>query len=138
VELREKDSEENGDDKHIQEDHERLSMEPRAFQVAVDDGNMDVEVDPEEVTVEFEGKKTFQDVKGEEKYSIGEEETNKGERSFAFNFSHEETRHSMEENKVRESPGAMEDKPMSGEVEIKHVPKIVREAVSRFKEKAEK
>jgi len=137
VKLRETNVEPSGDDKHVQEDHEELTVEPRENEDAVDDGNMDVEVDPEEVKVEFEEKKTFQDVKDEEKCSIGEEETNKGERSFAFNFSHEETRHSMEERKGRESQGARENKPMSGDLEKKNVPKIVREAVSRFKQKDE-
>jgi len=115
-----------------------LSLEPRENEDAVDDGNMDIELDPGEVTVEFERKKNFQYFKDAEKCSIWEEETNEGEASFAFYFSDEETRHSMEENKVRESSGARQDQPISGEVENKHVPKIVREAVSRFKEKAEK
>jgi len=111
-------------------------MEPRENEDAVDDGNMDFEVDPKEVIVEFEGKKTFQIVKDEGKCSTGEEETNQRERSLVLFFSDEKTRHSREENKVGESLGAREDQPMSGEVENKHVSKIVREAVSRFKEKA--
>ncbi len=138
VELREKDGVENGDDRNVQEDQERLSVEPRENKDAIDNGNMDIEVDTEELTVEFEEKKTFQDVKDEEKCSIGEEETNKGEGSFAFYFSDDETSHSMEENKVREIQGEREDKQMSGEMENQNVPKIVREAVSRFKEKAQK
>jgi len=44
----------------------------------------------------------------------------------------------MKEDKVREIQGEREDKQMSGEVENQHVPKIVREAVSRFKEKSQK
>jgi len=92
----------SGDDKHDQEDHEEPSVEPRKNEDAVDEGNIDVEVDPKEVTVECEGKKTFHDVKDAEKYSIGEEEAIKGEQSLVFYFSHEETGHSMEENKVRE------------------------------------
>ena len=58
------------------------------------------------------------------------------ENIFAVYLFHEETRHSMEERKGRKSQGAREEKPMSGELEIHHVPKIVREAVSRFKQKA--
>jgi len=42
----------------------------------------------------------------------------------------------MRERKGRESQGAKEDVPMEGELEKKTVPKIVREAVSRFKQKA--
>jgi len=48
-------------------------VEPRENEDAVNDRNVDIEVDPEEVTVKFEGKKTFQDVKDQEKCFIGEE-----------------------------------------------------------------
>jgi len=80
------------------------------------------------------------DFKGGGKCLIGDPEVwMEDENIFAVYLFHEETRHSMEENKVRESPGEREDKQMSGEVENQHVlPKIVREAVSRFKEKAQK
>jgi len=76
------------------------------------------------------------DFKGGEKCLIGDEEVwMEDGNNFAVYIFHEETRHSMEERKGRESPGAREYQPMKGELEKKIVPKVVREAVSRFKEK---
>jgi len=96
------------------------------------------QVDNEEVTVEFQEKVTLEDVKDEEKYLIGDKEMNKKgeEESMAIYLSKEEKRYLMEEHKVRETQGVREDEPMKGELEKKIVLKIVREAVSRFKEKA--
>ena len=55
---------------------------------------------------------------------------------FAVYLFHGKKRHFIKRSKVRETQGAREDQPMSGEVEKKIVLKIVREAVSRFKKKA--
>ncbi len=56
------------------------------------------------------------------------------ENIFAVYLFHEKKRNSIEKQKVRETQGT-KDQSMSGEVENKHVPKIMREAVSRFKQK---
>jgi len=139
----------SGDDKH--EDHEEFSVEPRKHEdVGIRDVFETIQVEMKEKGGEKDAKDGNEclfgeeeirkhDVKGGEKCLIGNEEVwMEDENIFAVYLFHQETRHSMEENKVRESQGAREDQPMSGEVENKHVPKIVREAVSRFKEKAEK
>jgi len=55
---------------------------------------------------------------------------------FALYLFHEKKRQSFKKSKVRETQGAREDQPMKGELTKKIVPKIVREAVSRFKQKA--
>jgi len=82
----------------------------------------------------------YRDVKDEEKCLIGEEETNAkgGEESVAIYLCKEEIRHYMEKHKVRETQGAKEDEPMKEELEMEIVFKVRREAVNRFKEKANK
>ena len=65
------------------------------------------------------------DLKGGEKCLIGDEEVwMEDENIFSVYLFHEETRHSMEERKGRESPGARENKPMSGDLEKTNVPKL--------------
>ena len=68
---------------------------------------------------------------------LGDEEVwMEDENILAVYLFHEKQRHFIKRSKVRETHGERKDQPMSGEVESQHVPKIVREAVSRFKEKA--
>ena len=77
------------------------------------------------------------DVKGGGKCLIGDPEVWVEDKNiFPVYLFHEETRPSMEKRKVRETKEAREDVPMKRELEKKTVPKIVREAVSRFKQKA--
>jgi len=77
------------------------------------------------------------DARGREKCLIGDKEVwMEDENIFAVYLLHEKKRHSITKNRVRETHGEREEQPMSGEVENQHVPKIVREAVGRFKEKA--
>ncbi len=152
VEPRETNVEPSGDDKHVTEDHEEFSVEPRKHEdVGIQDVFETIQVEIKEKGGEkyvkdgnecLFGEEEIRkhDVKCGEKCLIGDEEVwMEDENIFAVYLFDEATRHSMEENKVRESPGEREDKQMSGEVENQHVlPKIVREAVSRFKEKAQK
>ncbi len=59
------------------------------------------------------------------------------ENIFVVYLFHEKQGHSIKKSKVGETQEARKDEPKKGKLENKHVPKIVREAVSRFKEKAE-
>jgi len=97
-------------------------------------GEKDAKDDKECLFGEEEIRK--RDFQGGEKCLIGDPEVWMEDQNVVYLFD-EETRHSMEERKGRESPGAREDQPMSGDLEKKNVPKIVREAVSRFKQKDE-
>jgi len=132
----------------VEEDHERFSVEPRehadmgvrnvfeTIQVEMKEkgGEKDAKDGKECLFGEEEIRK--HDFKGGEKCLIGDPEVWMEDQNAVYLFD-EETRHSMEERKGRESPGAREDQPMSGDLEKKNVPKIVREAVSRFKQKDE-
>ena len=78
------------------------------------------------------------DVKCGEKHLIGDEEVwMEDENIFAVYLLHGKKRHYIKRSKVRETQGAREDQPMPGDLEKKNVPKVVREAVSRFKEKTD-
>jgi len=78
------------------------------------------------------------DVKGGEKYLIGDPEVwMEDENIFAVYLLHGKKRHYIKRSKVRETQGAREDQPMSGDLEKKNVHKVVREAVSRFKKKTD-
>jgi len=148
VELREINTEPSGDDKN-QEDYQEFTVETREHE------HVDVKDGFETIQVEMKEKGGEKDAKDGNEYQIGEEEVRnhdvKGGENFligdpevwmedgnifAVYLFNEETRHSMEQRKGRESQGAREEKLMSGELENHHVPKIVREAVSRFKQKA--
>jgi len=147
VELREKDGEENGDDRHVQEDHESFSVEPRKHEdVGIQDVFEIIQVEMKEKGGEKDAKDGKEclfgeeeirehDFKGGENCLIGDPEVWMEDQNAVYLFN-EETRHSTEENIERESQGARKDEPKKRELENKHVPKIVREAVSRFKQKA--
>jgi len=130
-----------------QEDHEEFAVESREH------AEMGIQNDNETIQVEIKEKDGEKDAKDGKEYLLGEEEVRNhhvkgGEKCLigdeevwmidenAVYLFHEETRHSMEKKKGRESQKARKDEPMEGELERKIVPKIVREAVSRFKEKA--
>jgi len=149
VEPWETNVEPSGNDKHVKENHEEFSVEPREHvEMGIKNGFETIKVEMKEKGGEKDAKDGKEcllgeeevrnhDVKGGEIFLIGDQEVWMEDGNiFAVNLFHEETRHSMEENKVKESPGAREDKQMSGDVENQHVPKIVREAVSRLKEKS--
>jgi len=133
----------------IQEDHERFSVDPRKHE---DGGIQDVF---ETIQVEMKEKGGEKDTKDGKECLFGEEEIRKhdfkgGEKCLigdpevwmedenAVYLCHKKKRHSIVKRKGRESQGERKDEPKKGELENKHVPMIVREAVSRFKEKAEK
>jgi len=130
-----------------QEDHVEFAVESREH------AEMGIQNDNETIQVEIKEKDGEKDAKDGKEYLLGEEEVRNhhvksGEKCLigdeevwmkdenAVYLFHEETRHSMEKKKGRESQKARKDEPMEGELERKIVPKIVREAVSRFKEKA--
>jgi len=150
VEPKEFNAEPSGDgNPHVQEDHQEFTVEPREHEhMDIKDGFKTFKVERKVKGGEKDAKDGKEclfgeeevrnhDVKGGEKFLIGDPEFwMEDENIFAVYLFHEETRHSMEERKGRKSQGAREEKPMSGELEIHHVPKIVREAVSRFKQKA--
>jgi len=159
VELREINTEPSGDDKNVQEDHQEFTVEPREHEhVGVKDGFETIQVEMKEDGKEcLHGEEEVRnhDVKDGEECLFGEEEVRnhgvKGgekclngdpevwmedENIFAVYLLHGKKRHYIKRSKVRETHGERKDQPMSGELESQHVPKIVREAVSRFKEKA--
>ncbi len=119
--------------KHPRENHDEFSVEPREH------AEMGIQIGFETIQVEMKEKGREKDAKDGNGCPFGEEELRRhdpkggekcligdpevwmvDENIFAVYLFHEETR----------------DQPMSGDLEKKNVPKIVREAVSRFKEKS--
>jgi len=149
VEPRETNIESGGNDKHAEEDNEEFSVEPKKHEdVGIQNGFETIQVEMKEKGGEKDAKDGNEcqhgeeeirkhDFKGGGKCLIGDPEVWMEDGNiFAVYLFHEETRPSMEKRKVRETKEAREDVPMKGELEKKTVPKIVREAVSRFKQKA--
>jgi len=149
VEPKEFNAEPSGDDKNVKENHEESSVEPREH------AEMDIKKVFETIKVEMKEKGEEKDAKDGKEYQSGEEEVRnhdvkgggkyligdpevwmENENIFAVYLLHGKKRHYIKSSKVRETQGAREDEPMKGELEKKTVPKIVREAVSRFKQKA--
>jgi len=149
VEPRETNVGPSGDDNHVKENHEEFSVEPREH------ADMGVRNVFETIQVEMKEKGGEKDAKDGNEYQIGEEENRKhdfkggenclirdpevwmeDENIFVVYLLHEKKRHSIKRSKRRETHGEREDQSMSGELENQHVPKIVREAASRFKQKA--
>ena len=151
VEPREFNTESSGDNKHhVQEDHEESSVEPREHEdMSVRNVFETIKVDMEEKGGEKDakdgkecqiGEETTRnhDVKGEEKCLNGDPEVWMQDANiFDVFLNHQKERHSIEKGKVSKIHGEREDQQMSGELGKKLVPKIVRAAVSKFKEKAE-
>jgi len=155
VESGETNVEQTSEDKHDKEDLEKFPVEPRDNEDARKEGIEGAEEGSEIVQVKLKEKCGEREAKDEEEYLFGEEEIwekyvehekncsigdkengMEKENMCGVYLCQERKRHFIKENKVREMKGVRENVLKSGELKKKIVPKPKREAVSRFKEKA--